>query len=89
MTTHEKARELVKEDNMLIAIDASRIERLEDELRKLRAALDGATIKPRPEWIKISEAAEALGVSTDTIRRKVASGEIDAKGSGKTRRVRL
>jgi len=73
----------------LIAVDPERLDRLEAELRALREQLQGATIVPRPEWLTVAQAADALNVSGETIRRRIASGELEAKGSGKTRRVRF
>ena len=73
----------------MIAVDETEFRALISEVRALRERLDGATITPRPEWLTIAQAAEALGVSRDTIRRRINSGELEARGSGKTRRVRL
>lgn len=53
------------------------------ELRRLNAALRGS------EWMTVAQAAAALDVSDATIRRRIRSGEIEARGVGKTRRVRL
>ncbi|WP_406721668.1 helix-turn-helix domain-containing protein [Thioclava litoralis] len=39
--------------------------------------------------ITAAQAAEQLGVSTQTIWRKATSGEIAAKGLGKARRYKL
>lgn len=59
------------------------------EVRALRQAIDRATIKPQPEWLSISKAAAALGVSTATVRRRIESGELQARGSGKMRVVKV
>lgn len=59
------------------------------EVRALRQAIDGATIKPAPEWLSISKAAAALGVSTATVRRRIETGEMKARGSGKLREVKV
>lgn len=75
--------------NTMIAVDAARLDRLEDEIRQLRESLKGATVKPRSEWVRIEDAAEEMGCSEATIRRKIRTGELEAKGAGKTRRVRL
>ena len=73
----------------LIAIDAARLDRLERRIEELSASLRGATVTPRPEWMSVRAAAEHLSVSPDTIRRRIVSGELEAKGNGKMRRVRI
>lgn len=72
---------------VMVASDA--IEKLTNEIRDLRAEIQGATITPRDEWVSISEAARMMGCSTSTIRRRIDSGELQAKGRDKLRRVRL
>jgi excisionase family DNA binding protein len=59
------------------------------ELARIEAKIDGATITPAPVWCGITDAARRLGVSPSTIRRKAAMGELEARGTGKTRQVRL
>jgi len=72
----------------LIAVDPAALEAVTAELRALRAEV-AALHEPRNEWLTIPQAATRLECSTDTIRRRIASGEIEARGIGKTRRVRL
>lgn len=72
-----------------VMIDAETLATLQQHLARIEAKIDGATITPAPEWCGIKEAASRLGVSTATIRRKAAIGELDARGTGKTRQVRL
>jgi len=72
----------------LIAVDAAALEAVTAELRALRAEV-AALREPPNEWLTIQQAAARLECSADTIRRRIASGEIEARGSGKTRRVRL
>lgn len=60
-----------------------------EQLAEIVRAAVRAEIQPRAEWLTIADAAAQSGVSEDTIRRKVRAGEIEAKGSGKLRRVRL
>lgn len=62
---------------------------LERRIEALARALEGAKIVPRPEWLSIADAAQAEGVTPATIRRWIAEGRIEAKGSGKARRVRV
>jgi hypothetical protein len=64
-------------------------ERLAAEVRLLREVLEGATITPRPEWVSIPEAAKRKGVHADTIKRRIESGTLKARGSGKLREVYL
>lgn len=73
----------------LIAIDAERLERLERHIMMLTERLEGATVTLASDWCTVPEAAKRLGVSTATIRRKAASGEMQARGSGKTRQVKI
>jgi excisionase family DNA binding protein len=75
--------------NTLIAIDETRIDRLESQLRDLKHMIEGATIHPKPEWVPVPEAARELGVSTATIRRWARDGRIEARGAGKARRVHI
>ena len=60
-----------------------------DEVRGLREDIKGATIKPAPQWLSIPDAAKALGCSKDTIRRRINSGEMQARGSSRLRKVRV
>lgn len=70
-------------------IDIPELKLVMAELRTIRQMLEGATVTPAPQWMTIAEACSALGVSRATVHRKIASGELEAKGSGKTRMVRL
>jgi len=72
----------------LIAVDPAALEAMTAELRALRAEV-AALRAPQDEWLTIQQAAAELQCSPDTIRRRIASGELEARGSGKTRRVRL
>lgn len=63
------------------------LDALREEIAALHEKLDALTAKP--EWVRVPEAARRLGVSPDTVRRRIASGEIEARGSGKLREVRL
>ena len=73
----------------MIAVDETEFRELVAEVRALRDELRGVTIMARPEWLTIPQAADALNVSASTIRRKIRTGEIEAKGEGKSRMVRL
>ena len=72
---------------VLVPVDDFRA--LASEVRQLRETVERATITPAPTWITIPEAAAALGCSVATVRRRIDSGEIEARGTGKLRRVRL
>lgn len=45
-------------------------------------------ITDRPRWLSISAAAAWVGVSTKTIRRRIADGELPAYRCGGTIRVK-
>lgn len=70
-------------------IEIPELKQVMAELRSIRQMLEGATITPAPQWMTIAQACDALGVSRATIHRKIAAGELEARGSGKTRMVRL
>lgn len=74
---------------LLIAVDAEALGRIEAVLAEIKALLSRATVTPAPEWVGISEAAAMRGCSASTIRRMIDRGELEAKGAGKARRVRL
>ncbi|WP_323783087.1 helix-turn-helix domain-containing protein [Leisingera sp.] len=73
----------------LIAVDAGALDALTKKVERLEAIMTQGTFQPREEWVGIQEAARVLECSADTIRRKINSGELEAKGSGKSRRVKL
>ena len=62
---------------------------LSAEVAAMRAALERVTLQPAPEWVSVAEAARMEGVSADTIRRRIAAGELESKGAGKARNVRV
>lgn len=63
---------------------ASDLHRLE---RKIDALLD--QIKPRDEWLSVHDYAAEKGVTVSTVRRWILSGQVEARGAGKLRRVKL
>lgn len=73
----------------LIAVDAAALDRVLTRMEAIEALLSRATIQPAPEWVSISQAARMLDCSADTIRRRIAAGEMEAEGAGKARRVKL
>ena len=74
-------------DQSFVLVPTERLNALEQKLDRLFKAVEGATITPKPEWVSIPDAVVALKVSRHTIYRKIGTGELKAKGSGKTRRV--
>lgn len=70
-------------------VPVERLESMERAIRELTERLEGAMVVPPPEWLPIKQAAEAMGVSTDTVRRRIDAGVLEAKGSGKLRRVKV
>jgi excisionase family DNA binding protein len=73
----------------LIAVDAHALDQVLDRLASLEQKIANATVTPNSEWLSIPQAATQLGCSESTIRRKIDTGEFVAKGSGKSRRVKL
>lgn len=55
----------------------------------LLRVLDKLDTPPQPEWLQIHEAVKTLNISASTIRRKIASGELEARGRGSLRQVRV
>lgn len=39
--------------------------------------------QPEPQWLSLQQAAATYGVSTDTLRRRVASGDLPAFRCGR------
>lgn len=77
------------EQAKIVVADHAEIEALRDELRAIRGLIEGATIIPAPEWVSIPDAAAHFGVHVSTIHRKIDKGEIEARGAGKLRRVKI
>lgn len=74
----------------LIAIDRNALAALQAEVRALSQLLKNANITPRDKWLTVAEAAKELDVSTDTINRRIKTGEIRTNGqTGRMRRVKL
>lgn len=63
--------------------------RLADTVERLEKKLEGCTITPAPEWLSIANAARALGVTPSTVHRRIASGSLEARNSGKLRQVKV
>ena len=76
-------------DQSFTLVPTDWLQRMEKSMGDLHARLDGATVVPAPEWLTIAEAAKELGVHPDTIRRRIEAGSLEAKGYGKTRRVKI
>lgn len=73
----------------LIAVDADALKELLDRVARVENLLSGSQVSRREDWISIPDAARVLKCDPSTIRRKINSGELQAKGSGKSRRVKL
>lgn len=78
-----------RQEKMLIAVDASALSRIEEKLDALLRLLERSDVQSLPEWVTVSQAAAREGVSASTIRRRIDSGELEAKGAGKGRRVKV
>lgn len=48
-----------------------------------------AVVASEPAWLQVSQAAQKLGVSENTIRRWAREGRIETKGAGKARLVKV
>lgn len=70
-------------------VPAAGIKALRAEIRELRETLEGCRIAPAPAWVGIKAAAEALHCHPATIRRHIAEGRLEARGSGRKRQVRI
>lgn len=62
-----------------------------EDLARLEAKLDAllAIVQPPPRWVSVADYAERKGVSKQTVYRWIASGAIEARGSGKSREVKV
>ena len=76
-------------EKILIAVDADALARVEAKLDSLLQMLERSKITPTPDWVSISEAARINEVSATTIRRWIDLGQIEARGAGKARRVKI
>lgn len=72
-------------DRTLIAVGPERLERLERMVADVLARLP----EQRAEWVSLREAARRYGCSTDTIRRRIAAGQLESRGTGKLREVKV
>lgn len=70
-----------------VLVPSDQLDQIVAKLDRLEKAIAGATITPAPQWLTIKAAAEKLGCNPSTIHRKIAAGELRAKGANKTRRV--
>lgn len=68
-------------------VDAATLQAILDKLDAVQRSLEAAQIRPKPDWVSIPEAMAHYGCSADTIRRRVASGALKARGSGKLKQV--
>ena len=57
------------------------------EIRAVRQRLD--ELAPPPEWISVAEYMDRKDVSKSTVYRRIKAGELQARGSGKTREVKV
>lgn len=73
----------------LIAVDATALNELMKKVDRLETLISEANITPREKWLSIKDAAHVLKCDPSTVRRKISIGELEAKGTGKARRVKL
>lgn len=57
------------------------------EIRAVRQRLDD--LAPPPEWVSVVEYMDRKKVSKSTIYRRIKAGELQARGTGKTREVKV
>lgn len=67
--------------NLATAEDLARVEGKVDKLLSL--------VQPPPEWISVEEYMDRKNVSKSTVYRQIKAGELQARGIGKTREVKL
>ena len=77
------------EHSTFALIPSDDLRALTEEVRELRAMIEGCRIVPAPRWVGLSEAAKAMDCSTATVRRRIARGQLQARGSGRGRQVRV
>jgi hypothetical protein len=66
---------------------AEDIAALHAELRAIRERLD--YLAPAPQWVSVADYAARKVVTKQTVYRWIASGAIEARGSGKNREVKM
>jgi hypothetical protein len=66
---------------------AEHIARVEAKLDAIAARLDD--IAPPPQWVSVAEYMAMKGVSKSTVYRRIDAGELEARGSGKSREVKV
>lgn len=62
---------------------------LHAEIRAIRQMLEGATVIPAPEWVSIKEAARRMNVTPETIRNRIARGQLKSRRAGRMREVKV
>jgi len=77
-----------EQPRMMVMIGTDEIAALRSEIADLKAAIVGATIKPRDEWETIRDHAERAGVQPQTVRAWIRNGRIDSKRVGNVTYVR-
>lgn len=83
------ARATIPPHQQLVIIPEQTLLDIKSEISEIKILLARATIQQAPDWVPVREAARIKGVTTGTIRRKINSGELQAKGSGPSRLVKL
>lgn len=73
---------------MLIAIDATEIAAMREELRALRMEIRNVQMTPRPEWLTVSAYAHEVGRTERTVRAWIAAGRVESRRDGNVLMVR-
>lgn len=72
----------------IIVLDADMLRQIvREEMKTIHERMD--VLAPPPDWLTIEEACQRLEVGKSTVYRMINEGRIEAKGVGKSRRVRL
>lgn len=77
------------EQPTFVMVPAGEMEAMRKDIQRLAQMIEGATITPPNEWLPIPDAAEALGVDVSTVHRRLKAGSLEARGSGRLRRVKV
>lgn len=66
---------------------AADVARVEAKLDAISERLD--IIAPPPQWVSVAEYMAAKGISKGTVYRWIAIGQVEARGAGKGREVKV
>jgi hypothetical protein len=73
----------------LIAVDPARLDAVDAKLAALAGMVETLVAAQQREWLPVREYAAREGVHVRTITRRIDKGELQAKGSGRGRMVKV